>query len=849
MRQPSPTLRATYRVQLHAGFTLNDATAIVPYIEALGISHLYASPVVTSRKGSRHGYDVTDPRSVNPELGGEKALRRLADALHERSMGLLVDIVPNHMSTGPENPYWEEVLTHGDRSRFAKWFDIAWDMHQDRRLVLPILRDDLRLVLERGELRLQITPDGARLEHFGTSVPLCPDRLPEILQLARLEPAAATEARRQFTGPNATNALQQLLDVQHYRLVDWRRGGRELNYRRFFDVNDLVGLRMEDEQVFDETHALTLSLVGDGVIDALRVDHIDGLRDPAGYLSRLRRELDARRDGVPVFVEKILMFGERLRHEWPVEGTTGYERLNQIDDLQVDPVGFARIEARYRRMRRQPALAFMDTVRADKRAVLDRAFAADVTRVARVLDRIVARRGDQFSREQIFHGIEEFVAWFPVYRTYVRPGDQPSAEDQAALQTVAEHGADSTDTVAGLIRAIIAGEIEVDAALRDELTGRLQQLTGPAMAKGLEDTAHYAYVPLASRNEVGGAPDRPVEKAIDLFHEMNESYAARWPQSLVATTTHDTKRSADVRARIAAISQLPEEWERSLARWRRLNRSRRTIVRGRMVPDPNTEWLLYQTLVGVWPPPRAGRRTDDVPDRSWRLQMLERLKPYFVKATREAKLRTSWTDPDQTYEGGVLAFLEAALLADEDDPFLVDLTRFASRISRLAFWSTMARTLLHLTIPGTPDIYQGDELWNQSLVDPDNRRPVDYEARRTALNGLAANDALDLERHPTPKLLVIARTLDFRRANPGLFGGAYTALSADPHAVAFARRAKDQECVVVAPRLIGQMPGDVSVGRLDGEWRCVITGNRLRARDGMLCFPSIPFGLFIRQNG
>src|SRR4051812_4236892 len=364
MRESRPAaLRATYRVQLHAQSTLRDAIAIVPWLESLGVSHLYTSPLMMARAGSRHGYDVVDPQRINPELGDEQDLSRLAKALHERGMGLLVDIVPNHMATDPENRYWEDVLVHGERSRYSKWFDVSWDMHTDRRLVLPILNDDLRLVLERGELKVRVTEAGARLVYFQTSVPISPDSAPESLQLAQWDPAGAADAQARFTGPEAASQLGELLLAQHYRLMDWRKALREINYRRFFDVNELVALRMEDPTVFSETHETTLALVAKGVIDGLRVDHVDGLRDPEGYLHRLRDACAAGRGAeVPILVEKILMRNERLRDRWPVQGTTGYERLNDIDELFVDAKGFARIEQRYRTLRRQPGLTFEGTV-------------------------------------------------------------------------------------------------------------------------------------------------------------------------------------------------------------------------------------------------------------------------------------------------------------------------------------------------------------------------------------------------------------------------------------------------------------------------------------------------------
>jgi (1->4)-alpha-D-glucan 1-alpha-D-glucosylmutase len=869
----TPVLRATYRVQLHAGFTLRDANAIVPYLDELGTSHMYASPIFAARKGSRHGYDVVDPTRVNPELGTETDLRALADSLHRRGMGLLVDIVPNHMSASRENPYWEDVLANGEQSPYAKWFDIEWAMHDDHRLVLPILSDDLDAVLSRGELRVEVTEAGARLAHFDVSVPLSPNTLPASLQLAQLDPAAQREATALYSGSGAADRLRALLDGQHYRLVGWRGGAREINYRRFFDVNDLVALRAEDPAVHEATHVLILRLIEEGVIDGLRVDHIDGLRDPAAYLRRLRAEVEARRaGGVPIVVEKILMEGERLRDEWPVDGTTGYERLNDIEDLFIDESGFAKIEQAYRSMRRSPSLTFAGTARAAKRAVLDRAFSADVTRLARLLEKILRARGGPQTREQVYHGIEELIADFPVYRSYVTVPGALHPDDGRALEVTAAKSRANDVTVASLICSIVAGVDRPPECQKatTELIDRIQQLTGAAMAKGVEDTAHYAYVALVSRNEVGGAPDRPLATALDNFHAVNRHYALTRPRSLIATATHDTKRSGDVRARISALSEIPDEWQRSVMRWRRLTRRHHQTIRGHMVPDANAERFLYQTLVGIWPAPRSSRRADDVPDKQWRTVALDRLTRYMLKAVREAKLRTSWTDPDPAYEKALMDFIAAVMQAPEDDPFLVDVSRLVSRVAPIAQWSSLSRVLLHLTIPGTPDIYQGDELWNFTLVDPDNRRPVDYDARRSTLGAV-----MDTEiHHPeglkmtdtSPKMLVTHRILAARKTQEKLFtSGDYVPLrvsgSRARNVVAFSRSLDGEHAVVIAPRLVGdvidkpvaerwtdtvvELPDQIGSLSL----KCAVTGRRAVIRDNKLIVgeatPDMAFGLFV----
>ena len=797
-RTYTPALRATYRVQMHAKFTLRDAAAIVPYLEALGISHLYASPILVARRGSMHGYDVVDPRRINPELGDEAGVVALADALHQRGMGFIVDIVPNHMGIGPENPYWQDVLAHGKESPYARWFDIAWDMHQHGKLVVPSLADE------------SASPE----EH------------------------------------------------DHFRVVHWRKGAREINYRRFFDVNDLVALRMEDAAVFRETHEYLLQLIERGVIDGLRVDHIDGLRQPLAYLRRLRDETDKRRaGGIPIFVEKILMGDERLRTSWPVDGTTGYERLNDIEDLFVDPEGFARLEARYRSRRRSKDLSFAGTVRADKRAVLDRAFAADIERLSRLLTRIIEAGGERIDRAQVFHGIEEYIAASPVYRTYIEAGTQPSAEDLSVLDSMELVDA---ETIANRIRSLMR-DASPQGDVR-EFVERMQQLTGPATAKGLEDTAHYAYIPLLSRNEVGGAPDRPLDNVVGRFHDANQWYAAHFPRSLVTTSTHDTKRSGDVRARITALSEIDREWERSVARWRRLNRQYQKVVRGRIVPDPNAELLVYQTLVGIWPAPRAGRRADDIPDRQWRSTALDRMKQYVLKAVREAKLRTSWTEPDEVYEATLLDFVTAILDAHEDDPFLSDVSRLVARIAPIAQWNSLSRILLHFTMPGTPDLYQGDEAWNFTLVDPDNRRPVNYTARQSSLGavqGMTASTVADIVGEVNAKTWLTHRLLDARRRHTTLFveGSYHPLIVRGPRArniIAFERRLGGERAIIIAPRLLGSIVGTPSEkdwqgtsSQVDddlGRAECVLTQRTLAIRDGRIDIDGTPLNLFLTSG-
>jgi (1->4)-alpha-D-glucan 1-alpha-D-glucosylmutase len=813
-------LTATYRLQLNAAFTLNDARAQVEYFSQLGVSHLYLSPVLAARRGSQHGYDVIDPTRINPELGAEADLRRLADELHERSMGILLDIVPNHMATGPENLYWDDVLAYGERSRYARWFDIAWgaDPSGRRKLVLPVLGDDLASVLDRGELSVTLHQGRSpRITYFSHSFSLDPTSLPPELQLAQADPEEARELASLFSGPTAKERLAQLLASQHYRLEFWRRGVSNINYRRFFDVNELAALRVQDPAVFTATHDYILNLVCDGVIDGLRVDHIDGLVDPAAYLERLRAAVPA---GTPIFVEKILALDERLRSTWPVQGTTGYQFLNEVEEVFLDPAGAARIERFYRSLRRlgRGDKTFDDIAREAKKHVLRSALLADLERAGRTVVGIAYGTGKSWSLEAVTSGLASFIAALPVYRTYIdgRGAIDPTDREviQSAVRSAMQDSPESAEVIAYIGSVLLGEAADVDPAARLCFAQSVQVLSGPAAAKGVEDTALYVYVPVTSRTEVGADPDRPLYGAVARLHRANAHRAECWPMSLLATNTHDTKRSADVRARLDALTELEEEWERAVRRWRRLNSKHRRVVNGRLSPDTNTEYLMYQTIVALWPPPRTGRRADDLPDRAWRHAACERLTSYAIKAAREAKTRTSWTLPNATYEEALAEFVQKILEPADDAPFLSDVARLVSLAAPIGVTNSLSRIAIHLTSPGVPDIYQGDELWNYALVDPDNRRPVDFEARRRALadadpfenhgHRVALSDPFDNR----IKALVTRRLLLLRRSLPNLFAnGGYEPLEVTGEramrVVAFARTHEDRLSVTIASRITG----------------------------------------------
>lgn len=813
---------STYRVQLNKQFTLNDARRVVPYLDRLGISHLYCSPILAARPGSAHGYDVVDPTRINPEIGTLADLRALAGELHERGMGILLDIVPNHMGIGPANPYWEDVLAHGLHSRYAAWFDIDWQAGGNK-IVLPVLRAELDEVLARGELTLDVKEKTPRLRYFESSWPVDPATLPEELQLAKFDSIAVVDPKIFLSGGggDGRQRLQSMLEAQHYRLGFWRHSTGEINYRRFFDVNDLVAIRQEDPDVFAATHDFVLSLVGEGVVHGLRVDHIDGLLDPLGYLERLREEVERRvprRDGdeprsFPIVVEKILSPGETLREGWPVQGTTGYDFLNDVEDVFLDAAGYSAIDHAYRTTRRLTSSgAFADVAHAGKVGVLEGALHADVTRL---VPGVRALTGTRHSSDATLEaGIVRFIAGLPVYRTYVDGNSPAPHPDDVAVvrRAVGDERCRSPEAPMPEVESI--GEIvvgHIDGPERLTFVQRLQQASGPATAKGVEDTALYVYVPLLSRNEVGGGPARPLDDAVGRFHRANAGRACRWPSALTCVNTHDTKRSADLRARLDVLTECAPDWRRSVARWRRLNHRHRSTVKGRLAPDTNTEYVVYQTLIGIWPTPRPGRRADDLPDRAWFDSARRRLEQYMLKAAREAKTRTSWTSPDEAYETALREFLTAILAGGEDAPFLADVARFVSRIATPGHWNALARVVLQMTAPGVPDTYQGDELWTFALVDPDNRRRVDYGRREELLKGPESLSEL----HPSDerfKLGILQRLLNIRRNRAALFrGGTYTPLEVRgefaTQLIAFARSTADSHAIVIAPRLLASLVG------------------------------------------
>jgi (1->4)-alpha-D-glucan 1-alpha-D-glucosylmutase len=879
-RGPPRRPRSTYRLQFSKDFRFADATAIVPYLAALGISHVYASPLLMARPGSTHGYDIVDHNRLNPEIGDEHDFDRFVAALHRHRMGLILDFVPNHMAIGPDNAWWMDVLEWGQRSPHAGFFDIDWEPVEPTlrgKVLLPVLGDHYGAVLERGELRLALDAEHGTfaVDYMGNRFPIAPTDYPAIIgpavarsldpvldALRRLgdEPGraacharaaeakaglaaavandaeAAAALRAALDGWNGTvgqrgsfDRLHDLLERQAYRLAYWRVAAQEINYRRFFDINDLAGLRMEDPALFEASHRLIRRMIADGKLQGLRLDHVDGLRDPRGYFARLQEILPPplrlaagaddgpQRQRAPVFpilVEKILAQHESLRRDWAVTGTTGYEFMAEVNGLFVNADGAAGMTRAYERFVERTT-DFEEIVDQAKRLIMRETLASELTVLANAFSRLAKK--DRSTRDYALIGLRqaliEVAAAFPVYRTYLTEVGAAD-EDRRALDWAvgrARRNATMPDrSVFDFIYDVLTldllkrtegsyGRAElIDAALK------FQQYTGPLMAKAMEDTAFYRYVRMASLNDVGGDPAR-FGVSTAAFHETNRRRLRDHPFSLLATATHDHKRGEDVRARLAVLSEIPREWSRQARRWRRLNQRKRREIDGRPAPSRNDEYLFYQIIVGAWPYEMGAPDFDGID------VFRERIRDYMLKAAREAKLRTGWAAPDEDYEAALTQFIDRVLDPAQSRPVLEIVAAFVDRIAAAGAVNGLAQTLLKLTSPGIPDVYQGAELWDLSLVDPDNRRPVDYRGRADALQRAAgdgmAEELLAVWRDGRVKQFVVHRALMLRRRAPALFAtGGYEPLAVSgvraDNIVAFARSAHRRLAIAVAPRLV-----------------------------------------------
>lgn len=859
---------STYRLQLRPEFGFAAAAAVADYLAELGVTHAYASPYLQAAPGSAHGYDVVDHHHVNVELGGEDGHKAFCASLGAAGLGQVLDIVPNHMAITPENAWWTDVLENGPSSRYASYFDVDWDPPEQKlrnTVLMPVLGDHYGKELEAGTLRLDREGGTFVIRYHDHVLPVAPPTydLPLAMAAAHagsddlaflasaaeaLPPATATDRpsllrrhrdkevlKRQLARLcdedqsiaaavddavariNAdVDLLDSLLDRQNHRLAYWRTAGSELDYRRFFDVTTLAGLRMEEEHVFEDTHRLVLGWLREGVLDGVRIDHPDGLLDPAAYLARLREEAGPE---AWIVVEKILEHGEALPSTWPVDGTTGYDALGVIGGVLVDPAGEGPLTRAWEAFTGL-TWAWDDLVHDAKHLVMRDVLAADLHRLTQSFVEVCesSRRHRDHARAALRDALREVMASFGVYRTYVAAGERAGEADaeviDEALAAAAARRPDLDADVLDLLGQVLRGELEGEPA--DRLRLRFQQTTGPVMAKSVEDTAFYRGTRLLSLNEVGGDPSVFGTTLADFHRHWQEAHE-RWPAAMISSSTHDTKRSEDVRARLALLSEEPERAAAALAGLSALAERHRTPQPGgETFPDRGTEWLLLQTLVGAHP------------------LSLERALAYAEKATREAKVMTSWLDPVPAFDDALRSYLEGVL---GDAAFTAALEEVVAPLVEPGWRNSLAAQLVKLTVPGVPDLYQGTELWDLSLVDPDNRRPVDFDHRRSLLAELDALDVAALwarRAEGVPKLAISAAALRLRRRAPEVFGagpsGAYEPLSATgaaaDHVVAFTRGGR---AATVVPRLVLGLEaaggwGDTTIELPGGPWHDVVGG-------------------------
>jgi (1->4)-alpha-D-glucan 1-alpha-D-glucosylmutase len=877
---------STYRLQLHAGFTFDDAAAVSAYLASLGISHIYSSPYLQAAPGSMHGYDVIDHQKVNEEIGGSEGHRRFCERLRELKLGQVLDTVPNHMAVGSRNRYWWDVLENGPSSQFALWFDIDWhsaEVRLQNKILIPVLGDQYGRVLSNGQIRIERDGDNLQVRYMDNVFPLAPRSLPIVLSkaanyansptlnfiadsFARLPAPESTDqesvlsrhrdktviyellrriceeqpessraidkAVEEINGDH--NALDELLNLQHYRVAYWRTADQELGYRRFFDVNSLIGLRVERPHVFGATHSRILEWLDHGILDGVRVDHPDGLRDPKQYFERLR----SRAPDAWIIGEKILEPEEFLRDSWPIEGTSGYDFLNVCNGLLVHSEGLKELETIYKDFTGEP-VDFPLIAHEKKLNIEQEVLGSDVNRLASVFVEICESNRDRrdYTRAEIRRAIREVASCFAVYRTYVVPArneivDEDRHEVIKAVDQAKAYRPDLDSELLDFIGDVLT--LRSRGELESEFVHRFQQFTSPVMAKGVEDTALYCFNRMVGLNEVGGAPDHNGMTVAE-FHDYQVKMQTTHPLTMTTLSTHDTKRSDDVRARLAVITEIAGRWKVALSRWSRRNAQFKTAT----YPDRNTEYFLYQTLIGTWPISR------------------DRVMAYMEKATREAKQQTSWTQQNKEFEDALRNFIDRIF---ESKEFIADLEEFVGRVITPGRINSLAQTLLKCTAPGVPDTYQGSELWSLHLVDPDNRGAVDYELRRSMLaeleSGLSIEEITRRNDSGMPKLWVLYSALNLRRKNPEWFGAdaGYTPIEADgpkkEHAVAFLR---GDRVATLVPRWnvkLGGSWGGTTIDLPNFLWRNVLTGEtttggRLRIQT---LLQSFPVALFVREG-
>ena len=910
---------STYRLQFNLLFGFVDATEVIPYLNALGITDVYASPYFKARRGSVHGYDIIDPNRLNPEVGTEEEYHVLTKRMKNYGMGQILDIVPNHMCAESENQWWSDVLENGRSSIYADFFDIDWNPPVRKlagKILIPILGDHYGKVLERQELELVFEKGGFFVSYFGNKFPIRPDtyklilqhriedlqtRLssdsPHLTELLRVITVLThltlhskknqdnigeryyeketiknrlfmlcnesleirnfiTENIRIFNGIKGNiqsfNRLDGLLSEQIWRLSNWRIGMEEINYRRFFDINNLAAIHIENPEVFDKIHRLIFKLITERNVTGLRVDHPDGLYNPSEYFKKLQqacfvknmtpftgsggnellpKDLDLESQIVQQFdnilssdpqfkpfyiiAEKILTKSEKIPEDWPLFGTTGYDFLNSLNGIFVDignAKAFDHIYSEFIKMK----INFQDIVYKTKKLTMQVAMSSEISTLGNYLNTISEknRHTRDFTLNSLTRAIIEVSAYFPVYRSYVntvRVSDRDRHCIELAVAKAKRKNPAISSSIFDYIRDVLLLKFPVDLSDGDkkewlDFVMRFQQITGPVMAKGFEDTALYVFNRLISLNEVGGSPER-FGTPLDTFHGQNVERARHWPHTLITTSTHDTKRSEDVRARINVLSEIPEKWKDHLIRWHWLNKKKKAVVKGRAAPDNNDEYFLYQTLIGAWPRDDMSRSAYEV--------FKKRIKEYLLKAIREAKVNTNWINPCILYENAVMAFVEA-IMADEQ--FLKEFEPFQKMISYYGMFNSLSQTLIKIASPGIPDFYQGTETWDFSLVDPDNRRPVDYAAAMAMLSRLKQSE---LEIGPRAlarevivdradgrvKLYLTYKALNWRRENKLLFmTGDYIPLVSmgdhKDHVCSFARRSEHGTVLVIVPRFI-----------------------------------------------
>jgi (1->4)-alpha-D-glucan 1-alpha-D-glucosylmutase len=870
-------ITCTYRLQLHKDFTFQKARELVPYLKQLGVSHVYSSPFFRATPGSLHGYDVCDHNEINPEIGTLEDLREWVAELHQHGLKLIVDFVPNHMGIADLGNFrWRDVLENGPASPYARYFDIEWNPIKtalQNKVLLPVLGDQYGVILEGGGLPLHyVEEDGTFSLHIpGFELPVAirstipvlqqvaslisevPDELLSIISaIEHLPPRheATPETieertrekniiRKRFktlcaerpdvlstlytvlrewndaSNEHSLDRLDQLISAQPYRPSYWKVAAEEINYRRFFDVNSLAAIRIDLPEVFDHTHQLLFQLFREGLLDGVRIDHVDGLALPASYLHQLRERvsecMEASADSGLIYVEKILGPDEVLPEDWPIDGTTGYEFGNQVMNALIDPnqaVFMSRIYERFIDER----LGYQRTVYESKRLIMQLSMASEINMLGTLLSRLAEshRRARDFTLNALTTAIREVIAAFPVYRTYLVRDEAPTERDvkviQHAIALARRRNPALERSVFEFLRSVLILNPEQHPPFNEDMrwsfVRKFQQCTGPITAKGIEDTTFYRYNRLIALNEVGGEPANFGE-SIDTFHRRNQQRAANWPRSLLATSTHDTKRSEDVRARLLALSELAPAWSKRVNLWRRMNQRHKILVDGIPAPDANEEYYLYQTLVGTWPLQEMNENELEL--------YVQRIQEHMVKALHEAKVNSSWIDANTDWDTAVEQFIQRILLPQKNRRFLTSLTEFMADIAPLGALNSLSQTVLKMTVPGVPDIYQGTELWDFSLVDPDNRRPVDFDLRSSSLASFKpASGLLNQWHNGQIKLFVIQRLLALRSKHRPLFAeGEYLPVKvsgeAEKHVIAFMRQHENEKLLVVAPRLIAAL--------------------------------------------